>query len=378
MLISRLIRDCAQNCFSSDLNQWATDEMTRLLFIAGQVALQHCLHLDSVERHYKRTLMVDDGQPPMDTAEIIRQVKEDELLYGERSLLRPFGQITAFVCLNYESFPDPGLQRTAALSLGKFMAVSQRYCQEHMPILQSLMAESKDPVQRGNAIVAFADICHAHSQVADSYVSCLFSRLSDPDQTVKRTAMMALTHLTLSGMIKVKKGELIGQIACLLDDDPNGDEQMRDLARMFFLELAGRDPHAYQNMLPDIISHVCQLPGDGSRILRFVFEHAKGKDRLMDGLLEKICLRFRVIDDPNQALMTAKSLNAMPWGSVTQAVGVKMAERLMDAWPLYQDRLCEQPVMEVFKEIHSKMARFYPNAGDERYSAWEAKLLSAA
>ena len=350
MLISRLIRDCAQNCFSSDLNQWATDEMTRLLFIAGQVALQHCLHLDSVERHYKRTLMVDDGQPPMDTAEIIRQVKEDELLYGERSLLRPFGQITAFVCLNYESFPDPGLQRTAALSLGKFMAVSQRYCQEHMPILQSLMAESKDPVQRGNAIVAFADICHAHSQVADSYVSCLFSRLSDPDQTVKRTAMMALTHLTLSGMIKVKKGGLIGQIACLLDDDQSGDEQMRDLARMFFLELAGRDPH----------------------------EHAKGKDRLMDGLLEKICLRFRVIDDPNQALMTAKSLNAMPWGSVTQAVGLKMAERLMDAWPLYQDRLCEQPVMEVFKEIHSKMARFYPNAGDERYSAWEAKLLSAA
>lgn len=78
----------------------------------------------------------------------------------------------------------------------------------------------------------------------------LYAGLHDKDLTVKKNTLMVLTHLILNGMIKVK-GQLGEMAKCLSDED----KRIKDLAHLFFEELATKDKAIYNN-LPDIISHL--------------------------------------------------------------------------------------------------------------------------
>jgi len=65
---------------------------------------------------------------------------------------------------------------------------------------------------------------------------------------VKRTCLMTLTFLILAGQVKVK-GQLSEMAKCIED----GDDRIRDMSRMFFSELAGKDNAVY-NQFVDMFS----------------------------------------------------------------------------------------------------------------------------
>jgi condensin complex subunit 1 len=61
----------------------------------------------------------------------------------------------------------------------------------------------------------------------------MYAPLKDPDVSVRKNALMVLSHLILNDMIKVK-GEISGVAVCLEDDEA----PIVDLAKLFFTELA--------------------------------------------------------------------------------------------------------------------------------------------
>jgi condensin complex subunit 1 len=158
--------------------------------------------------------------------------------------------------------------------MAKFMCVSAEYCERHLPLLLTILEKSSEPTIRSNIIIALGDIAVCFNNLIEQNISYLYKRLSDSDLSVKKNALMVLTHLILNGMVKVK-GQLGEMAKCI--DDP--DQRISDLAKLFFTELASKDNAVYNN-LPDIISHLSVGANaieeqKFNRIMKFLFEFIK-------------------------------------------------------------------------------------------------------
>ena len=78
------------------------------------------------------------------------------------------------------------------------------------------------------------------NRLIDENTDFLYRRLSDRDNSVKKTGLMTLTFLILAGHVKVK-GQL-GEMAKCLEDE---DWRIADLAKIFFMELCTKDNAIY-------------------------------------------------------------------------------------------------------------------------------------
>ncbi|CAG8538023.1 18250_t:CDS:10, partial [Racocetra fulgida] len=164
------------------------------------------------------------------------------------------------------------------------------------------------------------------------------------DKLVKKNTLMVLTHLILNGMIKVK-GQL-GEMAKCLEDE---DQRISDLARLFFTELASKDNAVYNN-LPDIISNLSS--GDNpvneesyKKIMKFLFDFI---EKHTENVVEKLCQRFKNLDDRRQWRNIAYCLSLLPYKSE------RIVKKLLEGMSLYQDKLHENDVYKAFMDIISK------------------------
>ncbi|KAI7831988.1 non-SMC mitotic condensation complex subunit 1-domain-containing protein [Kickxella alabastrina] len=153
--------------------------------------------------------------------------------------------------------------------------------------------------------------------------------------------------LDLNGMVKVK-GQLGEMAKCLEDKDP----RVADMARLFFSELSSKDNAVYNN-LPDIISSLSMGTGavnedSFGRIMKFLFEFIKEKDRQTENVVEKLCQRFRNTTDPRQCRDIAYCMALLPYKSE------RSVRRLLDGLSSYQDKLSEDAVYKYFVEIVAK------------------------
>ncbi len=354
VICQSLIQDLFSELFCSMDDQVDVNLLIRLLHIVGHVALCESSHLDAIERHWKASQVIKMGPSELeqigasaedDFSELIAYVRDNELLKGENSLLTTFGPILAHISSNPADFPEPGLQRVASLSFAKFMTISPSFCQEHLALFLTMLERSPDSVVRSNFVIAFGDIVHTFARLIDENISYLFARLMDSDTLVRKNTLLVLTHLTLTGLIKVK-GQ-IGDIARSLLDD---DESIVNLTRLFFHELASKDPLLIYNHLPDILSSLASSPiseTDFQTIMRFLMDFIK-KERQIESLLDKLCQRFRLCPTVRQARDVAFCLSMVQYNSE------KSFRRIVDAFPLYQDKLADLQTYRFFVEILHK------------------------
>lgn len=140
-------------------------QIAQMIFIAGHYAIKQLIHLELVEREYKRrkgeqqqqqktaaaasnrngagshpgkqastTDELDQvaGSVEDDIADMIADARERELLYGPDSLLSIFGPMTVQICQFPRIYNNKTLRMAAVLSLCKFMCVSARFCEEYV------------------------------------------------------------------------------------------------------------------------------------------------------------------------------------------------------------------------------------------------------
>ena len=312
--------------------------LAQLLFVVGHVALKQIVYLEFVEREYKRRKAEADkkvlgskdsnagsgsGAQPAEKAQkgrkgkkgaaeaaaeedadeldqvagnaedeigdVVGEVRERELLYGQRSLLSLFGPVTVHICSNPTSYANDYLRKAAVLTLCKFMCISSSFCEAHLPLVLSILSTSKDAIVRSNVVIALGDMAISFGNLVDENSDKLYAGLSDQDLGVKKHTLMVLTHLILNGMIKVK-GQL-GEMAKCLEDE---EERVSDLAKLFFSELATKENAVYNN-LPDIISHLsigkhAVDEETFARTMRFIFTFID-KEKQAENVVEKLCQR---------------------------------------------------------------------------------------
>ncbi|KAA1474981.1 hypothetical protein DENSPDRAFT_908815 [Dentipellis sp. KUC8613] len=335
-------------------------ELSQLLFVVGHVAIKQIVYLELVEREWKRqkhekeaakTKEGDEleqvaGNAEDEIGERIANVREDELLYGEDSLLKTFGPILINICGSPHKFKNRTLRAAATLAFSKFLCVSAKFCDEHHRLLFKILETSKDPNIRSNIVIALGDVVVSFSNIVDENSNELYKGLSDGNLVVKKNTLMVLTHLILNGMVKVK-GQL-GEMAKCLEDD---ERRIADLAKLFFKELSTKDNAIYNN-LPDVISHlsVGEHAVDEEvfqSTMKYIFTFIE-KEKQAENIVEKLCQRFRLSEDPRQWRDIAFCLSLLPFKSE------RSVKKLIEGLPFYRDKLHEETVFNRFQEILAK------------------------
>ncbi|CAK8571106.1 unnamed protein product [Lathyrus sativus] len=106
----------------------------------------------------------------------------------------------------------------------------------------------------------------------------MYARLQDPCVSVRKNAVLVLSHLILNDMMKVKGH--INEMAVRLEDE---NERISNLAKLFFLELSKKGNNPIYNLLPDILSKLSKqnLSNESfCNIMQFLIASIK-KDRQM-------------------------------------------------------------------------------------------------
>lgn len=307
--------------------QKAAIALSQLLFVVGHVAIKQIVHLELCELDFKRRkqekeklassepaaeapapktkgrksktpapaqedegdeLDLIGGTTEDDFTEAMAHIRERELLFGPQSLLANFGPMVAEICSRSDIYKDKGLQAAATLALAKLMCVSSEYCEEHLPLLITIMERSPDPTVRSNVVIALGDMAVCFNHLIDENTDFLYRRLADTDLSVKRTCLMTLTFLILAGQVKVK-GQL-GEMAKCLEDS---DKRIADLARMFFSELSTKDNAVYNHFV-DMFSLLSagDLEEDSfKRVIKFLLGFVE-KDKHARQLADKLAARL--------------------------------------------------------------------------------------
>ncbi|RIA97299.1 condensin complex subunit 1 [Glomus cerebriforme] len=336
--------------------------LSQLVFIVGHVAVKQIVHLEIIENELKRRKEAepkannhpeDDeldqiiGSNEDEFVEAIAHIRENELLLNPDSLLAVFGPLIINICANNKTYNHRNLQTAATLALVKLMCVSSKFCEDNLQLLFTILEISNEPLIRSNITVALGDIVVCFNNVIDENINYLYKRLTDPDDLVKKNALMVLTHLILNGMIKVK-GQLGGMAKCLEDKD----QRISELAKLFFTELASKDNAVYNN-ISDIISNLSSSENPVNeesfmKIMKFLFGFIE-KDKQTENVVEKLCQRFKNLDDRRQWRDIAYCLSLLPYKSE------KSFKKLVEGMAHYQDKLNESDVHKYFTEIISKV-----------------------
>ena len=310
--------------------------LSQLLFTVGHIALKQIVHLELCEQDFKRRKAEKekanpnsspvkktpgpkskkaDGKKDEPTAEEeldliggtseddftdgLAHIRERELLYGKNSLLANFGPLVKEICANNTSYPNTELQAQAALCMAKLMCVSSEYCEANLGLLITILERSPSAITRSNLVVALGDMAVCFNHLIDENTDFLYRRLGDKSLPVKRTCLMTLTFLILAGQVKVK-GQL-GEMAKCIEDS---DNRVREMSRMFFAELAGKDNAVYNHFVDmfSLLSADEELEEEWfRRIVKF-----------LAGFIEKVCrftmphLRLMLMSTPGQTRQTAR------------------------------------------------------------------------
>ncbi|KZV63967.1 ARM repeat-containing protein, partial [Peniophora sp. CONT] len=217
--------------------------LSQMFFVVGHVAMKQIVHLELIEREMKRkkheqemaakqgatqTEKEDEieqvaGNAEDDIGELIKHVREEELLFGERSLLNVYGPLLVYVCGSPQIYKDATLRSAATLSFAKFLCVSGKFCEEHHMLLFKILETSRDPNIRANIVIGIGDLAVSFATIIDERLNDLYMGLGADELIVKKNTLMVLTHLILNGMIKVK-GQLAEMAKCIED----GEERVSD------------------------------------------------------------------------------------------------------------------------------------------------------
>ncbi|KAI9354061.1 non-SMC mitotic condensation complex subunit 1-domain-containing protein [Zopfochytrium polystomum] len=357
-------------------------ELSKLCFLVGHIAIKQVSHLEAIETDWKRRKVKDATRGPKineqdeldqvvgttedDFSDDIAFVREEELLYDSNSLLGVFGPVIQMICRSNISFNFPILQIMATLALCKLMCVSSRFCEENLQLLLTILEKSTDAIIRSNIIIGLGDMTVSFNTLIDQNIAYLYKRLSDPDPTVKKNTLMVLTHLILNGMVKVKS-QLSEMAKCL--EDP--DKRISDLAKLFFTELSTKDNAVYNN-LPDIISTLSR--GDTGvtesqfrSIMKFILDFIK-KEKQNEAIVEKLCLRFKASDIPRQWQDIGYCLSLIPFTTE------RCVKKLIDALPLYQDKLHDDILFKHIQDIILKVKKLPKTDIRQSFEEFEGRI----
>lgn len=300
--ISNLIKALA-GTISESAKSASIADLSRFLVIVGQVAIKQLVRNESMVGELKKKVADgnkhggdnEDTERSLAEADNALDLAEAELV-GPESLLGRYGAVASRIAADEDA---PGQLRAAAvLCMTKLMCVKNSYCSSNLRLMFTILKSASHSHVRSNAVIALGDLAFRFPNLVEPWSSHIYAALRDEDTQVRTNSLMALTHLILNDMVKVK-GQIVEIAVCLLDDVTH----IADKARNFFHELARKSSNAIYNILPDIISCLSKKSDVTSVDFKTVIAFLIGlldKDKHAEGMIEKLCHRFRAVSDQQE------------------------------------------------------------------------------
>lgn len=365
---------------SSELSSTA---LSRFFFVLGHVALEHLVLIertakavrrarmeaekraaeDKVERHNARKSGKgnvggdeedDDINAELGVGSVAADAELDAMkeacetqILAAQNLLGPYAALVSAVCRQRSLLSgDATLRASALLALSKLMVVDPRMCEENLQLMFTLLAaRSVEPALRSNLTIALGDLALRFPNLLEPWTEHMYRPLGDTDISVRKNALMVLSHLILNDMMKVK-GHIAKMAVCLEDDD----ERISALAELFFHELAKKEykgTSPIYNLLPDILSSLSKETGLTRAGFQSVMQRLLGyikKDKQGDALVEKLCQRFASSEDPTQWRNVAFCLAQLP-------ISEKGVRKFAESFKLYKNALGDGETAETIGGI---------------------------
>ncbi|EDX14871.1 condensin complex subunit 1 [Drosophila simulans] len=277
-------------------------------------------------------------------AEEIHGICEDMLLYNPDALLSKLAPFIIEICKRPGEFRDPTLQQAATLALARLMTVSSRFCESNMSFLMNILNLTKNIRIKCNTVVGLSDLTFRFPNIIEPWTGHFYAQLHESNTELRLTAVKMLSHLILNEMIRVK-GQIADMALCIVD----GNDEIRNITKQFFKEIANKSNILY-NVLPDIISRLgdinLNLDEDKYRIIMSYILGLIQKDRQIETLVEKLCLRFPVTRVERQWRDIAYCLGLLTYNE-------RAVKKLMDNMQHYRDKVQVDEVYQSFKLIIS-------------------------
>jgi condensin complex subunit 1 len=263
-------------------------------------------------------------------------------------------------------FSSEIIMQSSVLTLCKLMCISRSFCEKHLPLLFTALANApkKDITLRANTVIALGDLAFRFPNEVEPYTSKLYSCLRDASTRVRLHTLMVLTHLILNDMVKVK-GQVCEIALCLRDQEI----RIRDMARLLFHELSKRSNNPIYNLLPEIVSRLSSMSvkkDDFRAIMSFLLNFIK-KERQAEMIVEKLCHRFPKCTSISQKANISHCLAHVK-------INEKCIKILNDHFNLYKDALFDEDVLRNFLSIVTKTKKFAKPELKEALEEWETKL----
>lgn len=277
-------------------------------------------------------------------AEQISGICEKEMLFHKDSIFRRFIPMIVDFLKHPKKYNHPELQRSALLALIHLMSVSSEFCEKNMQFLMNIFQHAQDIDIKCNVIIGMSDLTFRFPNVIEPWSAHLYSTLYDENRDLRLTSVRILSHLISHEMILVK-GQISDLAMCLVDKD----DEIRKTTEVFFKEIANKSNILY-NVLPDIISRLSdpKLKIEEGKY-QVIMKNIMGlinKDRQIEGLVEKLCFRFKVTEQERQWRDIAYCLSLL---SYTE----KTIKKLIENITLFKDKVQVEEVYDYFKHIIS-------------------------
>lgn len=389
-----------QTTFKADPSTCHSLRLARFCHVLGQIALNLLVYTESLSGSVRRANAMKSlkKQEDADKAKSTRNSRseEDDAIEAElgvaaeveaenerkmaeisekeilgRGLIGTFAPLLVRVISNEGGhFNSEILTQSSTLALCKFMCVSSEFCEKHLPLLFTTLANAhdEDTTMRANTVVALGDLAFRFPNEVEPYTPRLYACLRDSSTKVRRHTLMVLTHLILNDMVKVK-GQVCEIAMCLRDNDP----RIRDMSRLLFHELSKRSNNPIYNLLPDIISQLSQMSiakDDFRGILSFLLGYIK-KEKQNEMLTDKLCQRFPKAESIEQKADLSYCIAQLKMNE-------KTIRSLSEHFKLYKDALYDEDVKKNFMSIVTKAKKFSKPEARQFVDEWEAKLNESA
>ncbi|CAN7986798.1 unnamed protein product [Ixodes hexagonus] len=276
-------------------------------------------------------------------AERIIHILDHVVLHGD-SILGVMSKIVVQVASKPSLYGTWPVRLNASLALASLMLINEGFCDEHLPLLFTILGKSSEPLIRSNLVFPMGDLIVRFPNLLYDWTGKMYAQLQDPSQEVRLCTLRVLSFLILNDLVKVK-GQISELAVLVIDADP----QVAQMSRNFFAEL-GKKGNALYNILPDIISHLSNPNGGIDEesfhsVMRVLFG-CIDKERQLEGFVDKLCLRFLAVDLERQWCDVAFCLSLMPYSE-------RSIRKLHEQLACYRDKLHLDTVYNSFVSIIS-------------------------
>lgn len=245
-------------------------------------------------------------------------------------------------------------------TLSKCMLVSQESCAAHLDLIKEVSgSETVEPKVRSNLVILMGDLAMRFPNLFENHAGALYERLGDVDVDVRKAALVVVSHLVLTNMVK-PRGHMSDIAVCLEDESTN----IVDAARLFFKELAAKD-NALMVLLPDTISSLYRKNLDfdtAKSILQFLLSFVDLQRDLIS-LIDKLCQQF------------ANSPEARSWRYLAYCLSMlnhtdASIERLASHFKLYKDALHDDTTNGFFLQaVRARRTKAGPSSSANKDSS---------